>query len=191
MLDAIKVDPEQKVWSWSEGCVKSKVDGDKLRISFENDSHHSERELGIFSPEIAGHKTLSREGVEWRKALKANNRVDCFDSTGTWYACTILGLKTREYQGATIDMVHIAFRVGHPEGDKADAEGHRFFGWDDKFDEWMPRSSARIQEYGSRSDETFQNQTAEAQNNNSTTRTSAADSVTDAEDCLDLLVNNF
>jgi len=41
-------------------------------------------------------------------------------------------------------MVHIAFRVNHPEGDKTDPEGNCYFGWDDKFDEWVPRYSARL-----------------------------------------------
>jgi len=143
-LDALKVDAEQKVSAWSQGIVKARAAGDKVQISFPDDSHLSDRELSIYSAEIAAPGAKSQEELAWRGKLEAGDRVDCFDSTGSWYACTVLALEAREYQGSTIDLAHIAFRVAHPEGDKADAEGDRFYGWDDKFDEWMPRSSARL-----------------------------------------------
>jgi hypothetical protein len=50
-------------------------------------------------------------------------------------------------------MVYVAFRVHHPEGDKTDELGVRFFGWDEKFDEWLPLSSARIAKYQTYTDD--------------------------------------
>lgn len=41
-------------------------------------------------------------------------------------------------------MAEIAFRVDHPEGDKEDEKGNKFYGWDDKFDEWVPIYSAKL-----------------------------------------------
>jgi len=68
----------------------------------------------------------------------------------------------REYQGSEIDMIYVAFRVSHPSGDKIDKEGEHFFGWDETFDEWMPRSSARLAKYQTHTDESLKSQTPEA-----------------------------
>lgn len=41
-------------------------------------------------------------------------------------------------------MVHIAFRLNHPDGDKTDSQGNKFFGWEEAWDEWLPLYSARV-----------------------------------------------
>lgn len=161
-LDALKVDPEQKVTCWSQATLKALLPKQKILVTFDNDSHHCDRELSIFSPELARFAERTKEEQEWRNSLQPGQRVDCYDSTGFWYACTIRATEVRQYQGADIDMLHIAFRVSHPEGDKTDEEGNQFFGWDDKFDEWMPRSSSRIQRYESRTGGSLRDQTSEA-----------------------------
>ena len=35
----------------------------------------------------------------------------------------------------------------HPEGNKEDDNHRKFFGWSEKFDEWIPAYSPRIQKY--------------------------------------------
>ena len=85
--------------------------------------------------------------AEWRESLKVGDHVDAFDSTQKWYACTVLGLETREIAGTELKAVQIAWRIEHPEGDKTDSAGKRYFGWDATMDEWLPLYSARIQKY--------------------------------------------
>jgi hypothetical protein len=146
-LDAIKVDPDSKVKCWAKCTVSLMVAESRIKVTFENESHHCDRELSLYSLEIAKAGSKAEKDTEWRESLQVEDRVDCYDSTGYWYASTIAGLETREFQGSTIKMAHIAFRVSHPEGDKTDAAGNRYFGWDDKFDEWLPLYCARLQRY--------------------------------------------
>jgi len=88
-VDALKVDPEQKITAWGKATVKSKVSAEKILVTFENDCRLSDRELNIYSPELAVLGTHSTKENEWRSALEPDDRVDCFDSTGSWYACTV------------------------------------------------------------------------------------------------------
>ena len=61
--------------------------------------------------------TRTEGDLEYREALKLGDRIDCFDSTYVWYACTVLEVENREFQKAQIKMAKVAFRVNHPEGD--------------------------------------------------------------------------
>jgi len=86
-------------------------------------------------------------------------------------------------------MAQIAFRISHPEGDKTDAAGNRFFGWDDQCDEWLPLYSARIQRYQKHTGDGLEDQTSAAQNSGSTTKNVVADSQNQGvDDSMDLLV---
>jgi hypothetical protein len=57
----------------------------------------SDREFSIYSKEIARQNTMAKEADEWRNLVKNGDQVDCFDSTGYWYASTVLGIEEREY----------------------------------------------------------------------------------------------
>jgi len=35
----------------------------------------------------------------------------------------------------------------HPEGGKEDELGRKYFGWSDRFDEWVPAYSLRVQKF--------------------------------------------
>jgi len=66
---------------------------------------------------LAQFNTRTEGEVEFREGLKLNDRIDCFDSTYVWYACTVLETEDREFQKAQIKMAKVAFRVTHPDGD--------------------------------------------------------------------------
>ena len=88
--------------------------------------------------------TRAAGDAEWRESIKAGDLIDGFDSTSCWYACTVLALETREEGGVSLKSARIAWRINHPEGDKTDAAGNKFFGWEEAMDEWLPLYSARI-----------------------------------------------
>ena len=183
-IEAIKIDPEQKgARCWSKATVKERNEL-RIKVSFDRDSKMSDREISIYS------KEMSREKLEdadaWRNSLKAGDNIDCFDSTGYWYASTVLAVEQREYQKEMIDMVQIAFRISHPDGDKKDQDGTNFFGWDKEYDEWVPLFSARLASFKEHT-EGFENQTSSAQNTNST-KNAAPD--TKVDDQMDMLVEN-
>ena len=111
---------------------------------FTNDTRQCDREISIYSPEIARAGTRTDSDVAWRETIKVGSNIDCYDSTGFWYASTVSGIETREVEGADMKMVQIAFRLNHPDGDKTDSQGNKFFGWEEAWDEWLPLYSARV-----------------------------------------------
>ena len=54
----------------------------------------------------------------------------------------------------------------HPNGDKTDKQGNKYFGWEEEFDEWMPERSARIAPYQKYTTDSLEHQTSAAQNSN-------------------------
>ena len=111
---------------------------------FANDTRQLDREISIYSPEIAKAGAHTEADLAWRESLAVGNNIDCYDSTGWWYASTVTGLETQKVDGEDAPMIHIAFRMNHPDGDKTDAQGARFFGWEEAWDEWLPLYSARV-----------------------------------------------
>jgi hypothetical protein len=97
-LDAIKVDPEHKVRTWSRCTVKTKVD-DTIEITFENDSYHCDQKMNIYSPEIALLESKTTEDYAWRASLVDGDFVDCYDSTGSWYRSTVMATEERQFKG--------------------------------------------------------------------------------------------
>lgn len=169
-LDAVKIDPNQKFQKvWSRCQVKSKK-GDRILVTFYRDLSLFDREISIYSKEIGQLGQHSEEEITWRAGLKAGDNVDCWDSTGFWYASTIMQIQEREFQGARLEMAYIGYRVMHPDGDKTDDQGNRFFGWEDKYDDWVPLYSACLARYRTYTDGTFRDQTSAAQNSQNTNK---------------------
>ena len=145
----------------------------------------SDREVSIYSREIS--KENTHQGVDaWRSDIKVGSKIDCYDSTGFWYASTVIGLEEREFQKEYIKMGQIAFRVSHPDGDKKDSEGNAFFGWDKEYDEWIPLYSARLASFQTHTQDCYDNQTTTAQNDIK----KVAQTETQVDDQMDLLVKN-
>ena len=78
----------------------------------------------------------------------------------------------------------------HPDGDKTDKQGNKYFGWEEEYDEWMPARSARIAPYQKYTTDSLENQTSAAQN---TTTTKATEDVkgTLVDDSMDALVEQI
>ena len=159
--EAIKIDPGLKCKCWSLATIMS-IQNQKLRIKFKEDSKTCDRDVELWGPEIAPCGERSKEDEDFRASITVGMRVDCFDGTGYWYAAIISKREVREFQGEKLDHVEIAFRVPHPNGDKTDKQGNKYFGWEEEFDEWMPERSARIAPYQKYTTDALENQTSAA-----------------------------
>lgn len=186
-LEAIKIDPGLKCKCWAT-CTVQSVSKGKVRIKFIEESKTCDRDVDLWGPEIAPCGERSKEDDDFRTNMAIGQRVDCFDGTGLWYAATILAREVKEYQGEQLKQVQIAFRVPHPDGDKTDKAGNKYFGWEEYYDEWMTERSARIAPYQKHTTETLENQTSAAQNANPSATKSEDVKTLQVDDSMDLLV---
>lgn len=189
-IDAVKIDPEQKIKCWMKAQIQEVLSATKIKVAFPKDTHLTSRELSKFSNEIAKMGSKAEGEEDWREAIQLDDKVDCYDSTGYWYASHVVARETREHQRAMIPMVRIAFRIYHPDGDKTDKKGQKFYGWEETYDEWFPLYSARLNRFNTHTSENIDYMTEAAQNKNSTTKASTDQSNNFViEDELDSLVS--
>lgn len=157
-IEALKVDPDLQCKCWAT-CIVQSVSKDKVRVKFVEESKTCDRNIELWGPEIAPCGERSKADDEFRANLAIGQRVDCFDGTRLWYAATISAREVREFQKESLKHVHIAFRVPHPDGDRTDNAGNKYFGWPEEFDEWIPERSSRIAPYKTYTTESLENQT--------------------------------
>lgn len=115
---AMKIEPMLECRAWARGSITKKVPAEnpgeacRVLVTFPGDSSIFDREISINSKDLAPiseGKTVEDE--EFRKNLKAGDKVDVYDSTRFWYASTIMNIEERETQGQVLPMCYIAFRV--------------------------------------------------------------------------------
>ena len=75
--------------------------------------------------------------------------MDAMDSTKVWYTSTVLEKELRKMGDTEIPHIKIGFRVMIENGNKIDANGVKFCGWSESFDESVPLYNMRIQKYKS------------------------------------------
>lgn len=69
-------------------------------MSFINDTKETNRELSIYSRELAPiEQGKSQELDKFREDIKVGDIIDCYDSTKAWYKSTVLALETKEFKG--------------------------------------------------------------------------------------------
>ena len=154
-LDAVKGEKTSNIYGWARGVVEGERVGDMITVHFENESDfcsqyiHSfiqyiyiYRNFLISSEEIAplGRRT---EDTKWRAGLKKGDKVDCLDTTNTWYKSTILDARETIHG----KEIYVAYRVYTPDGAKTDEKGDKFNGWSATYDEWINSYSNRLQKY--------------------------------------------
>ena len=94
------------------------------------------------SPKLAPYQ-LRTAGWEWRDALKADDRVDIFDTQGHWFFGTVLNKRALGREGA--QEVYVGYRIYTADGTKSDVRGRKHEGWSESYDEWIPAYSIRLQ----------------------------------------------
>jgi len=68
-IDAVKIDPEQKIKCWMKAQIQEVLSPTKIKVVFPNDTHLSSRELSKFSNEIAKAGSKAEGEEEWREAI--------------------------------------------------------------------------------------------------------------------------
>ena len=148
LIDAIKIEKDYNLKCWAKAKIlEVKGDGSYFLVDFENEPAKSARELTRYSLEIARYEQMSKDD-EWRNNLKVSDLIDAFDSTKIWYASTIVATNTIVSDDRQIPQVKVGFRIYHPEGNKEEENTkQKFFGWSEKFDEWINNYNPRIQKF--------------------------------------------
>ena len=143
MVDALKVDDEYNLKMWSKAEITLISDG-ILYLMFEDDYKSvSSKQVPWYSIDVAPYN-LRTKGDEWRKELKPGDFVDAYDSTKAWYQSIIQSKEVVYHDDREIIKYRIGFRMYHPEGNKEDDLGRKYFGWSEKFDEYFCAYSPRI-----------------------------------------------
>lgn len=63
-----------------------------------------------------------------------------------WYKSTILATRwVKNRDDEDIKEAKVAFRIYDEEGSKLDDDDRTFFGWSEKYDEWIPVTSMLVQ----------------------------------------------
>jgi len=95
-----------------------------LEIDYESDEETKEVEETLF-----GNDMSTRRGIDWRNAIKKGDSIDALDPTDLWFTASVLDVKN--------------------EGDGDQLLIH-YEGFDNRYDEWIPRFSRRLSEAWSR-----------------------------------------
>lgn len=53
--------------------------------------------MNIYSKDLAPSESRSADESAWRETIKTGSNIDCFDSTGFWYASTVVNLEVKEH----------------------------------------------------------------------------------------------
>jgi len=105
------------------------------------------RTLSRWSRNIAPLGTKA-EDDSWRYQLKEGDWIDGYDTTRLWYASTVGEIKLKQnHMGESILMTQVGFRQYHIDGNREDLKGRKFYGWGERFDEWLCAFSPRIMKY--------------------------------------------
>lgn len=88
------------------------------------------------------------EGWEWRDRIKENDRIDIFDTMGHWFLGTVLKThKIKDAAGIEVPEVYVGYRIYSEDGTKLDNQNRRHEGWSERYDEWIPAYSIRLQRF--------------------------------------------
>lgn len=105
-VDAIKLEKVPECRCWARGKITKRTEPAgpnepvRLSVSFIEDSKDTDRELSVYSRELAPiEQGKSAELDKFREGIKAGDFIDCYDTTKAWYKSTVLSLETQEKKG--------------------------------------------------------------------------------------------
>ena len=84
----------------------------------------------------------------WREKIAAGDRLDVFDTQGTWFLSTVLDTREVDIKGKKFKECYIGYRIYMETGTKPDSKGRMYEGWSEQYDSWLSAHSLRIQKYG-------------------------------------------
>ena len=98
------------------------------------------------SLDIAQPGTKTKHSLDWKDALKAGDVVDAYDKS-IWNKSTILDISDSTLtDDRVIKIASIAYRIYVEKGSRNDERGN-YEGYSNKYDEWVPLYSPRIQPF--------------------------------------------
>ena len=134
-----------------------RVNGDTLSLKFPHLPAELDKDYDRFSLDIAEFESYTKDIYAWRSTLNENVmhlHVDGHDKI-KWEQATIFYVQENTDGPRPYLEAHVGFRIYNENGKKADAQGRKFDGWSEKYDETIPIYSPRVQQYMSRSLGTF------------------------------------
>ncbi len=90
---------------------------------------------------------LRTHGWGWRDRVKADDRIDIFDTQGNWFLGTVLDVVTRPESEGKVKDFFVGYRIYTSDGTKKDRHGRLHEGWSETYDEPIPAYSLRVQPY--------------------------------------------
>eukprot|EP00347_Sterkiella_histriomuscorum_P003547 403363872 len=140
-------------WLISESQKQSMLNNQQKRTFFEakyfkeNQQDLEQGEALIlcqWSPKLSPNVLYEEKLTSWRRSLKNGMKLFVYDQQ-VWYPSYILDAEySIDAQGnQQTERVLIGYRIYHPRGFKSDDYG-AFFGWPNRFDEWITIDSTRI-----------------------------------------------
>ncbi len=90
------------------------------------------------------------QDYEWRYSLQRGDNIDCMDNEKDWYKSIVLKFRMQTNRdNEKVQEIFVGYRHFHPEGSKTDDDGNKFFGWSDRYDNWISSGDIRVQKYHS------------------------------------------
>lgn len=127
--------------------VQTRVD-----IRYERDRDAEVKRFGLFDAAFAPPGRFT-EDWDWRLDLKVDDLIDCMDTEKQWLKATVLRTRVAENpEGEAVPEVYVGYRTFDDAGPRPDEErGQNYFGWSNRYDEWVPVTSPLIQRFKSTS----------------------------------------
>jgi len=124
----------------------------KVDIRYERDREAEVKRFGLFDPSFAPPGRFT-DDWEWRLDLKVDDQIDCMDTEKQWLKATVLHTRTAENtEGEAVPEVLVGYRTFDDAGPRPDEErGQNYFGWSNRYDEWVPVTSPLVQRFRSTS----------------------------------------
>lgn len=144
-LDCVRIEFAPRfLTGWITGVVVSLNSRNVLEISPDGMPAEANTESLLAVAPIAPY-SMYTGGKEWRQQLSKGSLIDCMDSAGNWYRSTVIETSKHVIEGKNILMLKVGFRRFTSEGTKKDAEGRKYEGWNEAYDEVVNAFSLRVQ----------------------------------------------
>lgn len=144
-----------KISHWAKATITTVMDPpDQFYVSFDNETHLSNRLVNRMGAEIAPLNTFT-DDFDWRYEIKTNDLFDSLDSEAIWYKSTCLDQRESQIDQFNaneesndvreVKEVYVGYRIyDEEEGHKVDDDGRKYVGWSNKYDEWVSVTSPTI-----------------------------------------------
>jgi len=105
------------------------------------------------SLDLAPFESKTKSTFAWKSSVKVGDLVDAYDKN-TWNKATVFDIQEKEESDRRYTVLYIAFRVYTEKGNRNDSRGN-YDGYSEKFDEWIPLYSPRIQPFFTKTSRSF------------------------------------